>query len=295
MAGAKMHDDEPDIDADLVRRLLAGQFPRWAGLPLAPVASSGTDNAMFRLGDELAVRLPRIGWAVGDVAKEQRWLPYLAPQLPLAVPEQVAVGEPAHGYAWPWAVCRWLAGENPVPGQLADPQRLAVDLGRFVRALHGIDAAGGPPATRGVPLRAREALTRDALAASRDLIDTGPVAAAWETALAAPEWTGPPVWIHADLAPGNVLVADGRLTAVIDFGALGVGDPACDLLPAWNLLPAAARGAFRDAVGVDDATWARGRGWALSVALVALPYYETRSPVLAAASRYVIGQVLAGE
>lgn len=287
-----MHDDEPDIDDELVRRLLDAQFPQWAGLPLRAVASAGTDNALYRLGEELVVRLPRVDWAVGDIEKEHRWLPRLGPQLPVAVPEPLAVGKPGEGYGWPWSVYRWLEGENPQPGQLADPLALAAELAAFVTALHRIDPADGLSASRGIPLQQRDAQTRAAIAESAGLIDTAPVTEAWERALRAPAWDGPPVWIHADLSPGNLLTVDGRLSAVIDFGALGTGDPACDLLIAWNLLPADAREVFRSTLRVDDATWERGRGWALSIALVALPYYQTRSPVLASNSRYVIGQLL---
>jgi aminoglycoside phosphotransferase (APT) family kinase protein len=209
------------------------------------------------------------------------------------------MGRPAEGYPWLWSVYCWLAGGNPVPGELTDPHSLATDLAGFIGALHRIDAAGGPPAGRGVPLRDREEVTRTSLARVRDLVDAGQIAVdtaavsrAWEAALRAPVWKDAPVWIHADITPGNVLVDNGRLNAVIDFGALGVGDPACDLLVAWNLLSADTRRVFRETLGVDDAQWERGRGWAVSVALVALPYYHVRNPALAANSLRVLEQVL---
>jgi aminoglycoside phosphotransferase (APT) family kinase protein len=292
-----MHADEVEIDADLVRRLLSSQFPRWAELPLAAVPSAGTDNALYRLGTEWVVRLPRIHWAAGQAEREQAWLPRLAPHLPLAVPEVVALGAPAEGYPWGWSVQRWLPGVNATLDQIADVNQLALDLASFVVALRQIDASlaplsGASNSSRGVPLAERDAPTRSALAASHGLIDVAAATGAWEAALRVPSWSGPPVWIHGDLQSGNLLAQRGRLNAVIDFGCLGAGDPAVDLLPAWNLLPAAARDRFRRALAVDADTWARGRGWALSVSLVALPYYESRNPTLAGIARHTIAQVL---
>ncbi|NRQ33244.1 aminoglycoside phosphotransferase family protein [Nonomuraea sp. NN258] len=293
MRAGKMHEGEPDIDVPLVRRLVAEQFPQWAGLPAERVDSSGTDNAMFRLGDDLAVRLPRIAWAVDAVALEQRWVPWLAPRLPVELPVPVGRGRPGAGYAWDWTVVRWLDGVNPVAGHLAEPVSLAKELAGFVVALREIDPADGPPAGRGVPLADRDQPTRAAIAQLRGLVDTDAVTAVWEAALRIPEREGPPAWMHGDLSPGNVLLAGGRLSAVIDFGAAGVGDPSVDLFPAWNLLPAAARDAFREGVGADDDEWARGRGWALSIALIQLPYYRETNPRLAASARHVIREVLA--
>jgi aminoglycoside phosphotransferase (APT) family kinase protein len=288
-----VHDGEHPIDEGLVRRLVADQHPRWADLPVDRVESIGTDNALFRLGDGMVVRLPRIDWAVAGVERAVCWLPRLAPQLPVPVPVPLARGAPGHGYPWAWAVTTWLDGSNPVVGALADAPHLAAEVGVFVAALHRVDVPGGPRATRGEPLRERDAETREAIAALHGAIDIDAVTAAWEDALAAPPWAAPSVWVHGDLSPGNVLVKGGRLVGVIDFGGVGLGDPACDLLPAWNLLPADARPAFRDALGADDATWRRGRGWALSVALIQLPYYARRNPPLAANARHVIAEVLA--
>jgi aminoglycoside phosphotransferase (APT) family kinase protein len=287
----RMHADEAHIDTDLVRTLVAAQFPRWADLPVEPVASSGTDNAMYRLGDDLAVRLPRIAGAAGNVAFEQKWVPLLAPRLPVAVPEPVAVGEPAGDYPYRWTVCRWLPGANPTV-DTTTPE-LAHDLVTFITALRSVDPAGAPAAGRGGPLATRDEPTRAAIAASAGFVDTAAVTAAWEDALAVPPWGGPPTWAHADLSPGNLLVRDGRLTAVIDWGAAGAGDPTVDLIVAWNLLPAPARATFRAELGVDDDTWRRGRGWALSISIIQLPYYQHTNPALAANSRHVIAQVLA--
>jgi len=298
MPAEKMHADEVDTDASLVGRLLAAQFPHWADLPIEPVDSAGTDNALYRLGDAMVVRLPRIHWAVGQVEKEHEWLPRLAPLLPLAVPVPLAKGMPGEGYPWKWSVYRWLEGENATIERIADARRAATELGHFIAALQRIDTTGGPsPAVhnsfRGVPLATRDATTRAAIASLRSVIDVGAASAAWEAALEAPAWDGPPVWIHGDIQSGNLLAVRGRLSAVIDFGCLGVGDPACDLTVAWTLLSGEARDAFRAALPVNDATWARGRGWALSVGLIALPYYQSTNPVLAGIARHAIEEALA--
>jgi aminoglycoside phosphotransferase (APT) family kinase protein len=292
----KMHADEIDTDVPLVRRLLAAQFPQWAALPLEPVSSAGTVNAIYRLGEDMAVRLPRVPWAFGGVEKEQRWLPKLAPHLPLAVPVPLAQGAPGDDFPWPWSVLRWLEGETWSIDRVGDLCAAAAALAQFVTALRGIDAADGPSparAERGSPLADRDALVREAIAALEGEVDTGAVSAAWQVALEAPAWDGPPVWFHGDLLPVNLLVVAGRLSAVIDFEVMGVGDPSCDLMPAWMLFSGESRDVFRTTLSVDEASWARGRGWALSVALIALPYYRETNPAFANHARYVIGEVLA--
>ncbi len=294
MPSRKMHADEVSTDASLVRRLLRAQFPSWSELSIEPVASTGTDNALYRLGRERLVRLPRIRSAVPHVEREHAWLPRLAPELPCAVPEPLAKGTPGEGYPWPWSVLRWLDGENSIVGQIAEPARLARDLAAFVVALRGVDPSGGPAAGRGAPLVERDRFTRDAIAALRGEVDGDAVTAVWESALRAPAYRGAPVWIHGDLSPGNVLCVNGRLVAVIDFGCLGIGDPACDAIAAWNLLPADARDEFREALEIDDATWLRARGWALSIALIQLPYYRDTNPALAANARHAIAELLGG-
>ncbi len=293
MPGEKMHADEFDIDAHLARRLLAGQFPHWAHLTIEPVVSAATVNAIFRLGSDMAVRLPRIHWGVNEVDKEHEWLPRLAPLLRVAIPEPLARGVPASGYPWPWSVCSWLDGENPSVGNLANPGRLATDLADFVVAFHQIDPTANPPAGRGEHLAARDAPTRRAIAELHGMVDVEAVTAVWDEACATPQWSDRSALVHGDLMPGKLLMVGPRLTGVIDFGTLGAGDPACDLIVAWNLLPADARSIFHSALGVDDATWLRGRGWALSIALIALPYYETTNPVMAENARHVISEVLA--
>ncbi|SEG29061.1 Predicted kinase, aminoglycoside phosphotransferase (APT) family [Nonomuraea solani] len=287
----KLHADEADIDENLVRRLLAAQFPQWARLPVEEFPSSGTVNAVYRLGGHMSVRLPRVEWGVGDVEKEREWPARLAPLLPVPIPEVLGRGVPGEGYPWPWSVCRWLDGDNPVEGRLGDAGPLAKDLAEFVAAFRRVELPDGPAAYRGGPLETQDTATREAIGKLGGLIDTAAATAAWESALRAPA-ADRPVWVHADLMPGNLLVEDGRLTGVVDFATAGVGDPACDLIVAWNLLPATARDVFRDALGADDATWERGRGRALSMALIMLPYYLGTNPVIAANARHVIHEVI---
>ncbi|MGZ4352612.1 MAG: aminoglycoside phosphotransferase family protein [Gaiellaceae bacterium] len=288
MSAVRMHEDELLFDETLVRRLLEEQFPEWAELPLERVPSDGTDNALFRLGDELVVRLPRIDWAVAARKLEHEWLPRLAPQLPVEIPAPVALGEPAAGYPWPWSVYRWIDGERPVAGEFDD----AVALARFAKALRRIGTAGAPVARRGAPFSLEHEQARAALAQLDGAVDADAALAVLESAVRSPAWSGPPVWLHGDLMPGNLLVRGGRLAAVIDWGCLGVGDPACDCMPAWNLFDAERRAVYRVELDVDDATWERGRGWALKTGLAALPYYLDTNPGLAANARYRIEQVL---
>jgi aminoglycoside phosphotransferase (APT) family kinase protein len=265
---ARMHVDELDLHEALVRRLLAEQFPEWAGLQLRRVVPDGTVNAIFRLGDELAVRLARREGPTEPGGKELEWLPRLAPLLPVDVPVPVAQGRPTGEYPWFWGIHTWVDGET-VPVEEIDALQAARDLAAFVTALQAIDPAGAPPG-RGVPLSERDESFRYWLAR----FEGNPtVAAEWERALAAPPWDGPPVWHHGDLDVRNWLVRDGRICAVIDWEAMGVGDPACDVMVAWKLHSAEARDAFRETLPTDDATWDRARGWALSQAVAVLAYY----------------------
>jgi aminoglycoside phosphotransferase (APT) family kinase protein len=265
---ARMHVDELEIDEALVRRLLAEQFPEWADLPLSRVAPDGTVNAIFRLGDELSVRLARREGPTEPGGKEIEWLPKLAPLLPLDVPVPVAQGYPNSEYPWFWDVHVWVAGET-VPVEGIDAIQAALDLAAFVAALQQVEPLGAPPG-RGIPLSRRDGAFRHWLAR----FDRDPaVAVEWERALGAPPWDGPPVWHHGDLDVRNWLVRDGRISGVIDWGEMGVGDPACDVMVAWKLHSRAARDAFRAALPTDDATWKRARGWVLSQAVAALAYY----------------------
>jgi aminoglycoside phosphotransferase (APT) family kinase protein len=285
---------EVQIDVPLVRRLLAAQFPQWARLAVEPVESAGWDNTVYRLGPDLAVRLPRRRIGAGHVEREQQWLPVLGPQLPLAVPMPLGNGVPGAGYPWRWTICNWLGGELAALTPVDDAGQTAISLARFVAALQKIDPAGGPASEfRGTSLAGRDRVARTAATISQaDQFDIGPVLAVWERAVAGPAWTGPPVWMHGDLHPANLLVDGGRLSAVIDFGLLGVGDPACDLMVAWTYLRAEARDAFRDALAVDDATWSRGRGWALELGLRAAAY-SADNPVLGDIGRHTIAEVMA--
>ena len=292
-----VHPDEVYTDTALVERLLTAQFPQWATLPIQRVASAGTDNALYRLGDELVVRLPRIHWAVGQVEKEQRWLPKLAPQLTLTIPAPLAMGVPGEGYPWHWSVYRWLDGQNATLDQLTDPCQAARGLAAFITALQSLDATDGPApgehnSGRGEPLVKRDAAVRSALAKLHGRIDTDAATKAWEATLQSPAWNRESVWLHGDLQSGNLLATNGQLSAVIDFGCLGVGDPACELIVAWNLFDAEARQVFREALAVDDATWERGRGWALSMALIALPYYWDTNPTIVQTSQRTLTQTL---
>ena len=295
MKTVKLHDYEVDIDSLLVERLIAAQFPQWADLPVKPFQSAGTDNAIYRLGDDLSVRLPRIPDAAIRLAAEITWLPKLAPRLPLVIPTPAVKGLPGENYPFEWAVYQWLDGEAAVAERITDLHQAAADLAHFILALQQVDPAGAPPAGsgRGVPLASRDAQTRAAIESLRGMIDINTVTAAWEAILQAPEWDGTPVWIHGDLQSGNLLAQDGRLSAVIDFGCMGVGDPACDLQVAWNLFSEDTRNLFRAELQVDDAMWSRGRGWALSIGLIALPYYHVTNPALANIARHAIQEVTA--
>jgi aminoglycoside phosphotransferase (APT) family kinase protein len=291
IVGTRPEADVP-IDSQLVRRLVAAQFPPWAGLPVAPVESAGWDNTIFRLGSDLAVRLPRRRVSAEHVSSEHQWLPILAPRLPLRVPVPLGQGVPGAGYPWRWTVCPWLTGELAALTAVADLDRAATSLAGFISALQAIDPAGGSAHRfRGVCLAARDDNTRACAAVLQHSLDVGPLLRVWEAALAVPAWAGQPVWIHGDLHPANLLVENHELSAVIDFGLLGVGDPACDLMVAWTYLPADSRPAFRSALAVDDATWCRGRGWALQFGIRAAAY-SADNPVLGDIGRYTLAEVL---
>ncbi|MBB1258610.1 aminoglycoside phosphotransferase family protein [Streptomyces alkaliterrae] len=288
-------DATPPIDGDLAARLVAGQFPRWAGLPLAPVDPAGSDHVIFRLGDDMAVRLPRGDWAAGQAPKEHRWLPGLTPALPLAVPEPIALGEPDLGYPWPWSVARWLDGAPATVAGLGDSAADAVRLADFLNSLRRLPPpSGGPHAELvGGTLAARDAATRAGIKAVAGTFDARALTELWDDALAAPAWRGTPVWFHGDMHTGNLLTRRGRLSAVIDFGSLGVGDPACDLVVAWTLMSRRSRDAFRDALGLDDATWLRGMGWALTTGLNAYTAYAATNPRVAEQTRRQITEAVA--
>jgi aminoglycoside phosphotransferase (APT) family kinase protein len=294
MPAVKMHPDEVDADAALVGRLLAAQFPEWAGLPIEAVAGPGTDNTIYRVGETMAARLPRRAQNLGQLDKELRWLPVLGPRLPLAIPVPLAAGEPGEGYPFGWAVYPWLEGETATVERIGDLAQAAADIAHFVAALQQVDATDAPApgvhnSQRGAPLSTRDRSTRAAIAALGDMLDVDAVTTVWDAALAATAWEREPVWIHGDLDARNLLAREGRLSAAIDFGCLGAGDPAYDVMVAWKILSADTRDAFRNELSVDDATWTRGRGLALSQAVTALAYYtlETNAVLVREAERWL--------
>jgi aminoglycoside phosphotransferase (APT) family kinase protein len=264
--------EKRDITPEVAARLVAAQFPQWADLPVVPVAIDGWDNTTFRLGDELSIRLPSADGYVAQVEKEHRWLPILAPHLPVRIPEPVAVGRPDGAFPRPWSIYRWIEGETAAVERIGDLADLATDLAGFLTALEAIDASSGPPAGihsffRGASLTVYDAETREAIGRASDVIDVAVAGDAWAAALAS-TWERPPVWVHGDVAPSNLLVGGGVLRAVIDFGCSAVGDPACDLVMAWTFFDGESRAVFRDALAFDEATWSRARGWALWKAIV---------------------------
>jgi aminoglycoside phosphotransferase (APT) family kinase protein len=292
----KLHDDEVEINADLVRRLVADQFPHLSDLPVTEFKSTGTVNLIYLLGDELCLRLPRVRrWASG-LERECQWLPLLAPSLTLQVPEPVARALPTSYYPFSWAIFRWIDGQTYTADRVDDERQAAADLAQFVAELRSNDLPpiddtrpyGGRPS-----LAEQDADVRNWIAQAGDLIDGPAVTAAWEDALSGPAWDGTYTWIHGDLLPPNLLVKDGRLRAVIDFGATGRGDPATDLNPAWSVFGPAGRRVFRDLVGADDETWRRGRGIAIGQAAGLVPYYAVTNPGLSALGRRMLREILA--
>jgi aminoglycoside phosphotransferase (APT) family kinase protein len=286
----------PTIDVELVRRLVATQFPRWADLPVRPVAVDGWDNRTFHLGSDMTVRLPSDEGYVPQVAKEHRWLPILARRLPLPIPVPLAQGSPALGYPFAWSIYRWIEGDVARAERIEDLTGFAIHLAEFLVALQAIPSTDGPAAGqhsefRGCPLDHFDAATRRAIAALDGHIDAEAAIEVWQDALGA-TWHGGPVWFHGDVAVDNLLVRDGRLSAVIDFGCCGVGDPACDVTIAWTLFSGRSRAAFRDVLAVDPATWVRGRGWTIWKALIVFAGHVGSDPAQAAAARRVIDEVL---
>jgi aminoglycoside phosphotransferase (APT) family kinase protein len=289
--------DGRSVRPGLVSRLLASQFPDWADLPLRRLLPAGSDNVIYRLGDNMSVRLPRGEWAAGQAAKEHYWLPRLAARLPLPIPVLLGAGKPAFGYGWDWSVWRWLPGDTATVKGLADPRRTARELAKFLTALqHALpvesDAPNPHDEVTGVSLAKRDRATRTAIAAVQDIFDAPAMTAVWDAALRAPAWDRAPVWFHGDLHLGNLLVSGGHLSAVIDFAGLGAGDPACDLVIGWNLFSPETRPVFRAALQVDDATWTRAQGWALTTGLNAYTSYAATNPLVAANTHRQISQVL---
>ena len=287
--------DDLDFNVALVRRLVAAQFPAWADLPVQPVEVDGWDNRTFRLGAEMSVRLPSHKAYAAQVEKEQRWLPRLAPLLPLPIPAPLAMGVPGEGFVWHWSVYRWLDGDPASIGTIEDATEFATNLAGFLGALQGLDSTGGPEPGlhnffRGGSLQVYDGQTRDAISKLDGRVDVRACATVWEAALAA-AWRSAPVWVHGDVAASNLLVSEGCLRAVIDFGCSCVGDPACDMVIAWTFFSEESREAFCRGLSLDDATWARGRGWALWKALITLADPKTGATDSEEARR-VIDEVL---
>jgi aminoglycoside phosphotransferase (APT) family kinase protein len=286
----------PVIDDALVRRLVTAQFPQWSGLPIRSVETPGWDNSTFRLGEHIIARLPRAAAYAAQVEKEQQWLPKLAPLLPLQIPTPLAIGKPADGYPWKWSIYRWIEGETAAPERIGDLDNLANDLADFLITLQRIDPTDGPrPGPhnfyRGGSLTTYDTATRQAIAVLKGRLDTEAATAVWETGLKS-TWDHPSVWLHGDVSVGNLLIHEGRLSAIIDFGMMGVGDPACDLSIAWTLFGRESRGTFRAKLPLDPGTWARGRAWTLWKALVVAAGLTETNPVEAVRPWSVIDEVL---
>lgn len=287
MTVPRMHDDEVDVGVDLVRAMVLRDRPDLGGRALTRLRTWGTDHVIFRLGDDLAVRVPKIGWAAGQGDKERTWLPLLAAGLPVEVPVPIFVGGPSASYPHRWCISPWIEGV-PVDPATVDLGALATDLAEFVLALESIDVAGGPgplEGQRGGLLAQADAATRASAEQLRGDTDVDALLAAWPAGVDAAPWHGPARWVHGDLMDGNLLLRQGRLAAVIDWGGLTVGDPAVELMIAWSLMDRESRQRYRDALGfVDQDMWLRGRAWATSAAVMALPYYRTSNPDIVARS-----------
>jgi aminoglycoside phosphotransferase (APT) family kinase protein len=273
----KMHEDEIHIDTAIVTRLVAEQFPHLAERMITVVRSTGTVNAIYRLGNDLYVRLPRVETSAEGIDREWTWLPKLAPQISLTIPQPVAQGKPTNWYPCPWAIYRWIAGLPYGDDRISDERQAARDLANFILELRRVDVLNAPHGGRS-PLIELDAATRSAIASSHGVIDTDAAAAVWTCSLEALPWNGKPVWIHGDLLRPNLLVQDGRLCAVIDFGGVGIGDPAADVIPAWSVFNQVGREIFRQTLEIDDDVWSRARGYALHQALLIVPYYPKTNP-----------------
>ncbi len=289
----------------VARQLIATQFPDWSHLPIGAVQSTGTDNHLLRLGDDMVIRLPAVEPAAQHAQREARWLPWFAQQLrhesSLELPAPIAVGQPDTTFPWPFAICRWLVGNDARTAPPADQPAAAQLLAGFVLALRTLPTDGAPRpgktnVGRGCDLVLRDKAVRHSIEelAKLELIEPAPVLRCWQDALNAATWANPPLWHHGDLHAGNLLTRNGRLTAVIDWGLMAAGDPAVDLLPAWYVFDRAGRDAYRHTLNTDDASWQRGRGWALSMALIAWPYYLHSNPTVAEESALVVGRLLSG-
>ena len=287
-----MHADEVDSDSSLVQRLIAGQFPEWADLPIEAVFPLGTDNANYRLGDDKLVRLPRQESKVAGLERELEWLPVIAPVVPLAIPSPLGRGEPAEGFPFPWAVFKWVDGVNVTLDEVGpDAGEALVEL---ILAIRSLDASNAPPGLRRGSLRDQDASVRTWAARLDARYDRAALLAAWEEVVDLPPPEGPPTWCHCDLDLRNLVFRDGQVSGALDWGWAGAGDPASDTSVAWKVLPAEHRSAFWDALGADAAEVERARGWTLMQCAGALSYYTPENnPALYFEAERWLGEVLA--
>lgn len=296
MSDKSLHAGELVIDIALANALISTQYPQWAKLEIRPILSSGTDNEIFRLGENMCLRIPKSTSTINNLDKEYAWLPYLTP-LPLRIPAPIAKGKPGNGYPCNWCIFDWIDGETATPNQLHNQHDVAVDIAEFIKALQIVDTRNAPLSGshnnyRGVPLINRDLLTRKAIGNLRNIYDPSILTVIWETALNTTAWDQKPVWLHGDIHSGNLLFNNHRLCAVIDFGLSGVGDPACDLMVGWTQFSPDVRETFQKSINADTATLARGKGWALSWAVIALAHYLDTNPFLTTMSKGTIKRIL---
>lgn len=287
----KMHVDEVDTSPELVKDLLLGQFPEWASDPIQIMQPEGTDNAMYRLGNNKLIRLPRTKGSSLNIEKEMTWLPKLEPSLPIPIPKIIGTGFPDKDYPFHWLICEWLDGLNPNQEGMLDEHMAAKDLGAFVKAMQHINPVNGPSCRRGKPLNTCDEEVKKSIPLLKELYDEKLISELWEFTSNVPLWEHDPVWIHGDLHSGNLLAKEKKIVGVVDWGLAGVGDPACDMMVAWTLLGQEGRKIFRSIVQPDDDTWHRGRGWALFLGIVGYPYYRITNPIFASIAKRALDQV----
>tara|TARA_R110002050_G_scaffold118195_4_gene235498 strand:- start:13881 stop:14768 length:888 start_codon:yes stop_codon:yes gene_type:complete len=287
-----MHKNEAKINIDIVKDLVYLQFPKWKKEPIKEVTHSGTDNIVYKLGKDRCIRFPRTKQGEYQIKEEQKWLPKLRPELPLNTPRLIDIGKPDNNYPYVWSIYDWIEGAEAYDNKPIDLNDTAKLLANFINSLHKISAKFAPQARRGLPLISQNDDVQQAILDLKSLYDPKAIASLWKNCLQAPEWHKPGVWLHGDLLPSNLIVKEGKLHGIIDFGLFGKGDPACDLIPAWCLFDAASRETFKDHLNIDENTWTRGRGWALSIALIIIPYYTQTNPKLVSIAKNMIDQIL---
>jgi len=291
-----MISDALNIDLNLVRRLIASQFPSWSDLPITEVLPNGWDNRTFRLGDRMSIRLPSAERYAAQVDREHRWLPVLSDKLPLPIPTPLAIGKPDDSYPYKWSIYGWIDGDTAIPERIDNMPMFASALSEFLVALRSIDTSGAPgpgAGYRGGDLGIYNDQTRRAIEmmGAESNLDRELLTDIWDTALAS-KWNKPPVWIHGDVSSGNILVKDGTISAVIDFGSTAVGDPACDLSIAWTMFDEKSRDTFRNGMDLDEMTWTRGKGWTLWKALIILSGISETNTVEGERSRQTVDRIL---